>query len=257
MKMMRLNLKLLIIFVLSSLLFSAKSYAKTSMDSFEDDEFEIYDSQNSITVHDPLEKFNRKIFGFNEFADRYFIEHVARIYRRSLPQDARTLVRNFLKNLSLPFSLINSIAQGKSDNSMATFSTFLINSTIGIGGLFDVAGHKSIRYTHEDFGQTLGFYGVGSGIYIVLPILGPSSGRDLTGATFEAALSPMGFNVLEAGGKDDYFNPYLVVGINTLGGIDKRESLLEVISDIRKESFDPYATIRSAYIQKRKADINN
>ncbi len=244
--------------ILFLLLFSSQSLqAKSSMESFEEMEFEDYEKENQITIRDPLEKFNRKVFAFNETADKYLIEHIARLYRENLPKNARNALRNFLQNLYSPISLLNSIAQGKSENSMATFSSFLINSTLGIGGFIDVARDKNILYNHEDFGQTLGLYGVGSGIYLVLPILGPSSGRDFGGLAFDSSINPIGFNFAEIGEKEIYPNSYSIIGINIVSGIDKREGLLDVISDIRKESFDPYATIRSAYLQKRQSDIKN
>ncbi len=250
------NLNVVLVLVL--LLLSPESLqAKASMESFEEMEFEDYEKENQITIHDPLEKFNRKVFVFNEVADKYLLEHIARLYRENLPKNARNALRNFLQNLYSPISLLNSIAQGKSENSMATFSSFLINSTLGIGGFIDVAHNKNIRYNREDFGQTLGFYGVGSGIYLVLPILGPSSGRDFSGTAFDSAINPIGFNIIEIGEGEIYPDSYSIIGINILSGIDKRESLLDVISDIRKESFDPYATIRSAYLQKRQSDIKN
>ncbi len=248
--------KILLSFVFSIVL-ASNCLAKVSMSNFEDEEFEAFESSSQISIYDPFEKFNRKIFTFNEYADRYVTENIALFYRNALPKDARNIVRNFLTNITLPISLVNSLLQGKFDNSMATFSTFLINSSIGIAGIFDVAGEKSIRYQHEDFGQTLGFYGVGSGAYIMLPILGPSSTRDFCGMTFDKSINPLEFNFLAIGGEDNLFNPYLRMTLAALGGVDKRESLLDIISDIRKESFDPYATIRSAYLQKRFTDVKN
>jgi phospholipid-binding lipoprotein MlaA len=249
--------KILIPFYFFFCLISADLFAATSMESFEDEEFESYTSNNDLLIYDPLESFNRKIYTFNDYADRYFIEHVALVYRKTLPKGARSIVRNFITNLTLPISLFNSLLQGNVENSMATFSTFLINSSVGIGGLFDVAGNKNIRYKPEDFGQTLGFYGVKSGPYLVLPILGPSSLRDFSGLVLDKSINPVEFNLLEIGGSQNLLDPYILIGFSALGGIDKRESLIDIVSDIRKESFDPYATIRSAYLQKRNTDIKN
>ena len=126
-------------------------------------------------------------------------------------------VRNFLTNLTLPLSAVNSLLQGKVDNSLATFSSFLINSTIGIGGLFDPAGAKNIRYNYEDFSLT--------------------------------------FNVLEIGGKKGLITKGDSIGITVATAIDKRESMIEIIDDGHKDSFDFYAMIRSAYLQRRSAEI--
>lgn len=222
----------------------------------DEEDFESYEETTAV-IYDPMESVNRKIFAFNDVVDRYFLEYVAIAYRDGVPQPARKGIRNFLLNLTLPVSAVNSIFQGKFENGMATFSNFLINSTIGIGGLRDVAADKGIRYRPEDFGQTLGFYGSNSGAYIIIPILGPSSTRDLTGWLADKAINPIEFNLLEVGGKRDLLPPDYRLGIALASGLDKRENLIDIIDDIRKESFDPYATIRSAYLQKRISEVKN
>jgi phospholipid-binding lipoprotein MlaA len=219
-----------------------------------EDEFETYET-NESEIYDPLEKYNRKIYAFNDTFDRYFFEYVAKTYRKSVPKSFRDTIRNFLTNLSLPISTFNSLLQGKTDNSLATFSNFLINSTIGIGGLFDVATKKGIRYNPEDFGQTLGHYGITSGAYLVLPVLGPSSTRDLGGLLVDKSVNPIEFNFLEVGGSENLVDVNYRLAIATASGVDKREGLIDIIDDIRRESFDPYATIRSAYLQKHTSDI--
>lgn len=222
----------------------------------EEEEFAAYEQENpTIEIYDPLEKYNRKIYAFNDALDRYFLEHIAIAYRDSLPRKVRKSIRNFLTNLSLPISTFNSILQGKVDNSLATFSNFLINSTIGLAGLFDVAGEKGIRYDQEDFGQTLAYYGVETGAYLVLPILGPSSSRDFAGLIVDKSLNPIEFNILEIGGSENLIDANYLFGIAAASGVDTRESLIEAIRDIRKDSFDPYSTIRSAYLQKRSDNI--
>lgn len=233
----------------------ASYYQKFDNDFDDEDDFESYESLNNTEISDPLEKYNRKIFAFNDAFDRYFLEHVAKEYRKLLPKPVRNVVRNFLTNLSLPVCTINSLLQGKGNNSLASFSHFLINTTIGIGGLFDIAGHKGIIYQQEDFGQTLGHYGVKSGPYIIIPFLGPSSGRDIGGLVLDSAISPTQLNILQFGGESDLIKQDHRLVIAGMSGIDKRESLIDVIDDVRKDSFDLYATLRSAYIQKRQSDI--
>jgi phospholipid-binding lipoprotein MlaA len=232
-------------------------WAKVDSDQvFEsEDEFEEYERENTVEIYDPLEKVNRKIFVFNDYLDRYFIEHVAIFYRDSVPQKARSSIRNFLTNLSSPVSSLNSVLQGKIDNGLATFSSFLINSTVGIGGMFDVAGEKGILYKTEDFGQTLGHYGMNPGPYLVIPLLGPSSARDASGLVVDGSVNPTGFNLLSIGGSKNLIDGEYRLTLAALGGIDKRESLIDILASIRTESFDPYATIRSAYLQKRFTDI--
>lgn len=222
-----------------------------------EDDFESYETSEKSEIYDPFEKTNRKIYAFNDYLDKYLIRNVAVFYHQNVPQPARSSIHNFLNNLSLPISAFNSLLQGKTDNSLATFSHFLINSTVGIGGLFNVASEKGIRYKNEDFGQTLGHYGIGSGAYLVLPILGPSSLRDFGGYAVDKSIGPLDFNVLEFGGEEDSIEAGYRIAITAMSGVDRRESLLDILDDIRRESFDPYATIRSAYLQKRLTDIKN
>ncbi len=222
-----------------------------------EEEFESYETTTEEEIYDPLEKYNRKIYSFNDTFDRYFLEHVAKFYREGVPKPARISIRNFLNNISLPVSAVNSLLQGNVNNGLATFSNFLINSTIGLGGIFDIAGEKNIRYKPEDLGQTLGHYGMGSGAYFVIPFFGPSSIRDFSGWSVDKAVNPLGFNLFEIGGSRDAINSDTRLGLSIASGIDSRESLLDIIDDIRKDSFDPYATVRSAYLQKRAAEIKN
>jgi phospholipid-binding lipoprotein MlaA len=237
----------------------SKSLPETSThyyQNIDDSEFESYEA-NAIVIYDPMERFNRKIFSFNEAFDIYFFEHFAKFYRNYFPDFFRKSVRNFLVNLSLPISAANSLAQGKTDNGLATISNFLINSTIGILGIFDVAGQKNLHYIPEDFGQTLGHYGMNSGTYIMLPFLGPSSGRDFLGLAVDRGINPLGFNALKFGGETNFVDENYRIGLTVASGIDTRESLIDIIDNLRQDSFDSYATIRSAYLQKRAAEIKN
>ncbi|MDA0902639.1 MAG: VacJ family lipoprotein [Proteobacteria bacterium] len=223
-----------------------------------DFDFEFEDSvSNTIEVYDPLEKVNRKIFAFNEIVDKYFFEHIARGYRKATPRVVRKSIGNFFTNLSLPFTSINSALQGDVENALSSFSHFLINSTIGIGGLFDVASTKEIKYRDEDFGQTFAKYGMGQGPYLVLPLLGPSSIRDGLGMTTRRLIDPLSINMFEFGGSRELIDSEILVSLAIIEAIDKREGLIEIISDARKDSFDLYATARSAYIQRRSFKINN
>lgn len=235
---------------------SQKSWAAIkddfSSEDFEDIEFIVKDE---IKINDPLEKYNRKIFTFNETVDKCCIEKIAKAYRNNMPKTVRVSVRNFLDNLYSPMTVFNSILQGKVDNSLATLSSFMINTTIGLGGIFDVAGKKGIYYNQEDFGQTLGNYGIDYGIYLVLPVFGPSSGRDLTGFAVDKAINPMAFNAFDIGENEFIMDANYRIASAFISGIDQRESLIDIIDGVRQDSFDPYATLRSAYLQKRFAEI--
>lgn len=250
-----LNKNILLIAISFSLI-SNHARAQDSEDEF-DKEFSKFETQiNKGSIADPYEKINRQIFKFNDKVDKYFLEGVARSYRKAIPKPARLSIRNFLDNLSLPLSSFNSIIQGKPDNALATFSSFLINSTLGLGGFIDVASKKGITYEREDFGQTLGYYGIEANSYIVLPLIGPSTSRDFSGFMIDRTIDPMAFNILNIGGQNNQIidNQYRIA--NTFAKVvDNREEFLDILDNIRKDSFDPYATIRSAYLQRRIAQI--
>lgn len=222
----------------------------------DEEEFENY-AATEQPIYDPYENINRKIYVFNDAFDRYFFEHVARAYHDTVPPKARRAIGNFLNNLSLPISALNSFAQGKVDNGLAILSNFLINSTIGLGGFFNIASERGILYKNEDFGQTLGHYGNGPGAYLVVPFLGPNSTRDFGGWIVDKSINPVGFNFLQVGGDTDFIKGEYRFGAGVAGAIDTRENLLEIIDDVRIDSFDPYATLRSAYLQKRSVDSTN
>jgi len=252
---------LVLLFFITTDIVLAKDQVSTSdkvMTLEEDPEnFNFEDSSSKTEIYDPLERVNRKIFAFNEVFDRYFFEHVARGYRDYVPKPVRTSIGSFLHNLSLPIVFVNSVFQGDLNNSLASFSTFLINSTIGIGGLFDVAKNKNIKYSNEDFGQTFAKYKVGDGPYLVIPFFGPSNLRDATGSVIGKLVDPLAFNMLEFGGSRELIENREAFALAGMTAIDTREGLLDVVDDVRKNSFDGYATIRSAYIQKRNSLINN
>jgi phospholipid-binding lipoprotein MlaA len=256
----KISVQILIIFCILSNSVFAKNYKKqnynlSTTNSQDDFELDSYQSSTTVKIQDPYEKINRKIFYFNEKFDQYFFEHIAKAYRTTIPNDGRKIIRNFLSNLSLPISAVNSIAQGKIDNGLSTFSTFLINSTIGFAGFFNVASKKGITYNFEDLGQTLGTYNIDQGSFIIIPILGPSTTRDFSGMVIDKAIGPLNFNILEFGGTHDLVDNRFMIYTTSLNAIDTRESLINIIDDIRQDSFDPYATIRFAYLQKRAREI--
>lgn len=252
-----LNWKFLICFLIMVNQLCQSSFAQENDADFEK-EFSKFESEiNKGAIHDPFENFNRKVYKFNDTVDRYFVEHIARAYRKSVPRPARTSIRKFLDNLTLPISALNSFAQGKVDNGLATISSFLINSTLGLGGFFEIAEKKGINYEREDFGQTLGYWGMSSDNFLMLPFFGPSNARDLGGFVFDRSLDPVGFNVLHFGGNTNLIDGNYRIANTFVKVIDNREELLDILDNIRKDSFDPYATIRSAYLQRRLAQIDN
>ena len=200
--------------------------------------------------NDPLEGLNRGIFEFNRVVDGVLIKPISQIYRGVLPQQAQDSVRSFLRNLRTPIILANDVLQGDMDRAGTTISRFLVNSTLGILGLFDVAGdHLGIPFHDEDFGQTLGAWGVGEGFYLVLPILGPSNPRDFVGVVTEWFVDPVNI-YLDHEDLDGLI--YVRAG---LGGIDTRARAIDVLEELERTSLDYYAAIRSLYRQQREAAI--
>lgn len=243
--------------VIFGIFFLCTDQAKSndSYDEFSAFEDEMFKSRTEI--YDPLEPLNRKVFAFNDYADKYFVGYVVRSYRYAVPKLARRGIRNFFDNLSMPFSAINSFAQGKVDNGLANFSSFIVNSTIGVFGFMNIAGREKIYYNIEGFGQTLGYYGIGPGPYLVLPFLGPSTTRQFSGDMIKRAISPTEFDILKINDKIGVSlegrDRLIITGLNA---VDKRESLSVFIDDAKKDSLDYYITVRSFYLQNLESNVN-
>jgi len=196
------------------------------------------------TRNDPLEGFNRAMFGFNEQVDRFALKPMAQGYHYVMPDMAERGVSNFFGNLGDIRSAVNNLLQGKVDDALTSVSRVVFNSTFGLAGFIDVATPMGIEEKREDFGQTLGSWGVGSGPYLVLPLFGPSSVRDGIGLVPDMAIDPVG--------EVDH-----VPTRNSLYGlrmIDTRVALLKAEQII---SGDKYIFVRDAYLQRREYLIND
>ncbi|MFQ5957967.1 MAG: VacJ family lipoprotein [Alphaproteobacteria bacterium] len=198
-------------------------------------------------VNDPLESLNRGIFEFNRFADGILIKPLALMYRTFIPPEVRRGTRNFLENLRTPVTLANDLMQGKMERAGNTIGRFVINSTVGIGGVMDMADRFGMEGHREDFGQTLAVWGTGEGFYLMLPLFGPSNPRDVIGLVADAFLDPLSY-VLD----DDILATRTVVR-----GVDERESVIDTLDEIERTSLDFYATLRSLYRQRRDDEIRD
>lgn len=196
-------------------------------------------------VADPIEGLNRGIYKFNEGVDTVILAPVARGYKYVVPEYGRDRVGNALNNLQEPVTFLNNALQGNVEGTFSSFWRFVINSTFGIGGMFDVARDTGLQPVQEDFGQTLASWGVGNGAYIVLPILGPSSARDTVGLVVDTVTNPF-----------SYLTTPAVVAIKGTDLVDSRARLLDITDEIQRTSFDPYSTVKSAYIQHRNTEID-
>lgn len=202
--------------------------------------------------NDPLEPFNRGMFAVNNAIDTVALRPAAVAYRTLVPGPVRDGVRNALGNLRAPTILMNDVLQGDMARAGRTASRFLINSTLGIGGIIDVAEWQfGIRGHSEDFGQTLARWGVGEGPYLFLPVLGPSNPRDLAGVGVDAVASPWFWF---GQGEVVEILRWVRTGMTVL---DAREGVLDVLDSLYATSLDPYSTLRSAYRQRRAAEIRN
>jgi phospholipid-binding lipoprotein MlaA len=196
---------------------------------------------------DPYEDFNRQMFAFNEGLDQSVIEPVAYGYRAVTNEPVREGVGNFTSNLGEPLTFVNHLLQGKLPDAGATLGRFVVNTTVGVAGVFDPASTMGMLRTNEDFGQTLGVWGVDSGPFLVLPFLGPTTPRDIVGKGGDAALNPLNYPEFK---NDDAIR----LSILALGGINAREGAIETIDELRAQ-VDPYTTLRRLYGRTRAADI--
>ncbi|MBU8543618.1 VacJ family lipoprotein [Roseomonas sp. ROY-5-3] len=200
--------------------------------------------------NDPLEPMNRAAYFVHDGIDTLVLRPAAEIYRVFLPPEVRTAIRNVLANLRTPVILVNDLLQGETQRAATTTGRFLVNTTVGIGGIFDRATDFGLLGHTEDFGQTLAVWGAPEGPYLFIPVLGPSSPRDVAGFAGDVAMNPLTY----VGGETVDAITITRTGATAL---DTREGLIEPIDQVRATSLDPYATIRSAYRQRRVVEIRN
>jgi phospholipid-binding lipoprotein MlaA len=204
-----------------------------------------------VTPHDPFEPLNRELFEITMDVDRYALRPVARGYRDSVPVFARARIRGVLETMRTPSILINDLLQGEFARAGVSLGRLVINSTLGLAGLFDVAGAWGFEFHDEDFGQTLAVWGVPSGPYFVIPLVGPTTTRDNAAWFINLFLDPLHVWAVVAG-------PWEIVPSHiVVHRIDEREKLLFVLDTLENNSLDLYAVVRSLYFQNRDFKIRN
>ena len=231
------------------LLFSFNVFAAASDDvktSSADFETTAYEDE----IYDPLEGINRAVFRFNNVADKVILEPVAKGYKK-LPSPIQSGLGNFINNLKLPLAAFNQLLQGQGKNAVESTGRFLVNSTIGIFGLIDVADNFGLDQKQEDFGQTLATWGFGDGFYVVLPLFGPSNLRDTTGMVMTMMTDPINAYAVSQG--EAWAIPFRTAA----NAIDQRSQIIDEVNALRDNSVDYYAAVRSSYYQNRKAAIMN
>lgn len=198
--------------------------------------------------YDPWEKFNRKIFWFNDQLDVYALEPIARGWNYVMPDAVQHAVTHFFNNLRFPIVFPNDLLQGKPHAALESLASFQINTFIGVLGFFDVASEFGLKPQDEDTGQTFGVWDISPGPYLVLPFLGPSNPRDAVGLAGDAAF---GFYT--------YFItvPYATVGASAINIVNERARQLDVVRNAKDASLDFYTFVRNAYAQHRWKQIND
>lgn len=197
---------------------------------------------------DPLEGLNRGIYKFNDTADKAVIKPVASAYKAVLPSPIRTGVNNFFTNIGMVVTTVNDLLQFKFSKAMDDVGRVVINTTVGLLGVIDVASMDNVPKHHEDFGQTLGYWGVGNGAYLVLPFLGPSTLRDTTGFVVDTmAFDPVGY----------LDHPRTRNQVRIVAFIDKRAQYLPASDLLDEAALDPYAFMRDAYLQRRASQVGD
>lgn len=191
-------------------------------------------------LRDPLEPLNRGVYRFNDAVDRAVLKPVATVYRDSTPQVFRTGVGNFFRNLSEPWSFVNNMLQLRIQDAGETWIRFAVNTVFGLGGLIDIAGEAKIERHKQDFGQTLAHYGVPSGPYLMLPILGPSTIRDTAALPVDAQ-----GNLLSGLNDVPVRNSLYALRV-----VDTRARYLRLTSVLDSASLDPYSFTRDSFLQR-------
>ena len=226
----------------------AETVVEGSSPDFDEDPFDDpFEEEGLDEVYDPWEGFNSTMFDFNYNLDKYFFKPVATGYGWIIPPDAQDSIANAFKNVGFVPRFMNSLFQGKMSVAGIELQRFLINSTIGVGGFFDVAKYvfEIEAPDGEDTGQTLATYGVGSGPYLVLPLLGPTTVRDGFGQLGDAALNPL-----------NYFVPFVPNISSRAGNItNERSRNLDLFEGLEESTIDLYGAVRSGYFEKRSKAI--
>lgn len=221
-----------------------------------EDEFEEeFAEKETNDTYDPLSGYNRAMTSFNDTVIIYGLNPIAEAYATILPQPLRLGISNFVHNIRFPIRFTNNLLQGKFQNSSDELERFIVNSTVGLAGLMDPAKHYMNIHPHnEDFGQTLGHYGIGSGFHVVLPFIGPSNVRDIAGISVDAYLSPL----VNIRGLENYKIPQNLgesAAIYAVHLINKTSLHLGEYEDLKKDAVDLYPFLRDVYEQKRDSEI--
>ncbi len=220
--------------------------ADVNLESMLDDDFDN-DEEVVAVIADPLEPVNRVFFKFNDSLYFWLVKPVGKVYSALLAEDVRLCIRDAFHNVLAPVRVVNHLLQGEVVASAKELSRFVINTTLGAGGLGDPAVEFGLTRKDADFGQTLGKYGLGNGFYVCWPLLGPSSGRDSIGIAGDYLLSPIGYGLRGHVKTSAGLSAVKYENEGTLRG--------EQYETIIREAFDPYVSVRDIYVQYRQGVV--
>ncbi len=201
----------------------------------------------SAAEYDPLERMNRPIFWFNDKLDVLLLEPVAKGWDFAFPNRIQQCIADAYENVKFPIHFTNDLFQAKPKAAGVILGRFLLNSTLGVAGLFDVAAAAGLPGHDEDFGQTLGVWGVGNGPYLVLPVFGPSTLRDATGRVVDSPLRVWPF----------FVGTIPSIAISSAEAINWRSRNIAAIRDLKQGAFDYYSLVRNGYLQNRQAAVED
>jgi phospholipid-binding lipoprotein MlaA len=223
----------------------------------EDEEDEEYlEEEEMETIADPLKPFNQLMFAFNDKLYFYLLKPVAQVYEGVLPEPVRVSIRNFISNITTPVRLLNCILQGKVEKAGIEYSRFMVNTIAGGLGFFDVAKkYNNLEKQDEDFGQTLGFYGMKEGFYIVWPFFGPSNVRDTLGSVGNFFSDPFVYVNPTTDIGITKINSDINSGINITQRVNETSLTLGTYEEFKESSIDPYVSMRNAYFEMRRKKI--
>ncbi|MDB5433038.1 MAG: VacJ family lipoprotein [Caulobacter sp.] len=199
---------------------------------------------------DPLEPINRRLYWVHKKLDRYVVRPISLGYQAVTPRPVRKGLRNVIDNLGEPVTFVNDVLQLQPSRAGSTLARFTINSTVGVGGIFDVASTLDIPVHYEDFGQTLGHWGVGPGPYLFIPLIGPSNVRDSIGRAVDWQVSPLSIPSWQITEGERW-------AVAVVDAVDFRASVDGELVNLEQTATDEYATVRSAYQQNRTSEIAN
>ena len=246
--MYKILLFIITMFALQAQAASLAGYSYSEMYMYDNQDDCLASEETSIKplISDPFAPINKHIFNINSLLDSAFIAPAAEVYIWAIPRRGRTYVGNFISNMGEPINFANLLLQGQFKEARVSLGRFITNSLLGFFGIMDVATQYKLEYKGEDFGQTLAYYGMPDGPYVVLPLFGPSSVRDSTGKIADFFIDPFKYVLV----KEER------LAISATTALDKRSEANQVVKTV-KHSLDPYETAKMLYIQNRTNQINN